>query len=108
LGDDWNDFKGGPVKHFEDVWLEAEEVSVNSADCAAQDVRQHAQDIIKHLKRFESEDGDEDDAKAVAGYVGSLLFSLATLCKHLNINSWAELAKATNNAKIDLNDQGED
>jgi len=94
-------------KHFENVWVEAEKVSTDTAYNAAQDVRQHAQDIIKHLERFESEDGDEDDVKQVAGYVGPLLFSLATLCKHLNINSWAELERTTNNAKIDLYDEGE-
>ncbi len=92
------------MKHYEDVWLEAEKISSETKSLANAicDVKSHSNDIEKHHERAQCEDGDEDDVMQIAAYVGGLLFDLARICKEYNINSWAELQKATNNIKIDL------
>tara|TARA_Y100000310_G_C20388999_1_gene671861 strand:+ start:433 stop:726 length:294 start_codon:yes stop_codon:yes gene_type:complete len=95
------------MKHFEDVWNEAERISseTKSVENAVGGVINHSNDLRKHYERAKSEDGDEDDVKQMAAYVGALLFDLTRVCKEFNINSWTELEKAVNDAKIDLYDE---
>jgi len=98
------------MKHFEDVWLEAEEIASQAGPvsvCSIEGIEEYAGDLLKHYERAISEDGDEDDISQMAAYVGGILFKLAHVCKEFNINSWAQLERAVNNAKIDLNDEEE-
>lgn len=98
------------MKHYEDVWLEAEEVSSESISIsnAIYNIRDHSNDLLKHYDRAVSEDGDEGDVKQMAAYLGGLLFNLARICKEFDINSWTQLEREVRNSKIDLNDRGED
>ena len=92
------------MKHFEDVWKEAEEVSskVYKKDmgCVSKNIEIEAQQIVHSIK--------EGKTDMVQDSVGEILFYLACLCDEYKINSWKELQSFTNDAKIDLYDEGED
>lgn len=93
------------MKHFEDVWVEAEKISselyteehdTNNAAC---EVEENARQLQSYVEAALEEDPNIENMNEL---VGDILFHLARVCKEFNINSWAALEKATNNAKIDL------
>ena len=107
---DWNDLESSGMKHFEDVWLEAEKVSVELISSghevfeAACEIEGSASELAEELAL----DDEEFDVEKMTNLISEMLFKLARICKEYNINSWEVLEDATNNAKIDLYDKGED
>lgn len=93
------------MKHFEDVWNEAEKVSTQrfeseyDQNSAAPQLECIVSNIAKEM---------EEDEPNIAPYVGEALVYLAFLCNKMNINSWKEMEAAVNDMKIELNDLGEE
>lgn len=96
------------MKHFENVWVEAERISselYNEGD----DVNNSACEIEENARQlqYQVEEAleEEPNVEIMTELVGELLFHLTRVCKEFNINSWTALERATNDAKIDLYDE---
>ncbi|TRO55588.1 hypothetical protein E2P64_06820 [Candidatus Bathyarchaeota archaeon] len=92
------------MKHFEDVWVEAERISselYNEED----DANNSAYVIEENARQLQYQVEEAPNVEIMTELVGELLFRLTRVCKEFNINSWTALEKATNDAKIDLYDE---
>ena len=76
------------MKHFEDLWNEAEGL-VDSRSSA-----QRIEDIKKLLDKIKNNPED----------FGNILFQLSGLSRDLNINVYSALESAINDVKIDMYD----
>jgi hypothetical protein len=105
------------VKHFEDVWLEAE-VIASAWDLKQRDLYNRAVNevetltgeilsVIQPSSDFETVNISDAGKKKFARNIGSLLFILSNISGTFDVNVWTALEEATNDAKIDLYDEGE-
>lgn len=89
------------MKHFEDVWEEAEAIS------AERDLHRSADEMVESCKALSEEVGDGDPER-MKPLVGETLFHMTRICQEFGINSWTALEAFINDAKIELYSKGED
>ena len=94
------------MKHFEDVWVEAERVAVE-LEKSGGSVYSSADAMLEYCKSLSEGVGD-GDAEEMVKDLGMMLFYTAHICQEFGLNSWTALNNAMNDFKVKLNDQGED